>query len=102
MKTKLKKKKCWEERKERKEGKNRYAKLNRTRLRFIYLKINCKGKIPVGKANKGISVEKYNKFKKLKFKVKKYKWKKYRTKTKKKYSNEAVFQHLKVKNFKTD
>ena len=25
-----------------------------------------------------------------------------KTKTKKKYSNEAVFQHLKVKNFKTD
>ena len=30
------------------------------------LKINCKGKRTVGKANKGINVEKYNKFKKLK------------------------------------
>ena len=30
------------------------------------LKINCKGKITVGKANKGINVEKYNRFKKLK------------------------------------
>ena len=33
-----------------KERKNRYAKLNRGRLRrFIYIKINCKGKRTVGK-----------------------------------------------------
>ena len=30
------------------------------------LKINCKEKRTVGKANEGISVEKYNRFKKLK------------------------------------
>ena len=30
------------------------------------LKFNCKGKRTVGKANKGINVEKYNRFKKLK------------------------------------
>ena len=36
-------------------------------------KINCKGKRTVGKANKGINVEKYNRFKKLKFKKR---WKK--------------------------
>ena len=40
-----------------KEGKNRYGKLNRGRWRFIY-EINCKGKRTVGKANKGINVEK--------------------------------------------
>ena len=45
--------------KERKERKNRYAKLNRNRWRFIYiLKINCNGKRTVGKANKRINVEK--------------------------------------------
>ena len=41
-----------------KEGKKRnngYANLNRD---FITLKINCKGKRTVGKANKGIHVEK--------------------------------------------
>ena len=42
---------------ERKERKNRYAKLNRQR-RFIPLKVNCKGKRTVGKANEGINVEK--------------------------------------------
>ena len=41
-----------------KERKNRYAKLNRSRGRFIYIKINCKGKRPVEKENKGINVEK--------------------------------------------
>ena len=40
---------------ERKKRKNRYAKLNRGRYA---LKINCKGKRIVGKANKGIDVEK--------------------------------------------
>ena len=35
------------------------------------LKINCKGKRTVGKANKGINVEKNNRFKKLKIKFKK-------------------------------
>jgi len=30
------------------------------------LKINCKEKRTVGKANKGISIEKYNRFKKIK------------------------------------
>ena len=46
------------ERKKRK--KNRYAKLNRGRWRrYIYTsKINCKGKRTIGKANKGINIEK--------------------------------------------
>ena len=35
------------------------------------LKINCKRKRTVGKANKGINVEKNNRFKKLKIKIKK-------------------------------
>ena len=39
-------------RKERKEGKNRYAKLNRGRWRFKYIK----GKRTVGKASKGKNV----------------------------------------------
>ena len=30
------------------------------------LKINCKGKRTVGKSNKGINVEKYNRFKEIK------------------------------------
>ena len=33
------------------------------------LKINCKGKRTVGKANKGIMWKKYNRFKKLKVKI---------------------------------
>ena len=42
-----------------KERKKRYAELNRGRWRDIYtLKINCKGERTVGKANKGINVEK--------------------------------------------
>ena len=42
-----------------KKRKNRYAKLNRGRWRiFIFIKINCKGKRTVGKANKGINVQK--------------------------------------------
>ena len=35
------------------------------------LKINCKGKRTVGKANKGINVGKNNRFKKLKIKIEK-------------------------------
>ena len=57
----IKKKKtniCWDERKERKEGNNRYAKLNVDKEDLYTLNINCKGKITVGKANKGINVEK--------------------------------------------
>ena len=42
-----------------KERKNRYAKLNRGKWRFIYvLKIDCKGKRTIRKANKGINVKK--------------------------------------------
>ena len=41
--------------------------LNSNELKDLYkLKINCKGKTTVREANKGISVEKNNKFKKLK------------------------------------
>jgi len=44
------------------------------------LKINCKGKRSVRKANKGINIEKYNSFKTLKIKIirkrKEEKWKK--------------------------
>ena len=44
---------------ERKGKQDRYAKLNRGKWRrFIYIKINCKGKRTVGKANKRINVEK--------------------------------------------
>ena len=48
----------------------------------IYIKINCKGKRTVGKANKGINVEKYNRFLKIKIikqrkeKKEKEEWKK--------------------------
>ena len=49
---------CWDERKERKEGKNRYAKLNVDKEDLYTLKINCKGKRTVGKANKWVNVEK--------------------------------------------
>ena len=41
-----------------KERKNRYANLNRDKEDLCTLKINCKGKRTVRKANKGISVEK--------------------------------------------
>ena len=51
--------------KERKERKNRYAKLNRGRWRSIYIKDYLQGERTVGKAKKGINVEK-NRFKKLK------------------------------------
>ena len=45
--------------KKRKKRKNRYAKLNRGRWGGLYtLKINCKGKRTVGKANKQVNVEK--------------------------------------------
>ena len=46
--------------KEIKERKNRYAKLNRGKEDLYTLKINCKEKSIVGKANKGINVEKNN------------------------------------------
>ena len=46
---------CWEERRERK---NRYAKLEVDKENLFTLKANCKGKRTVGKANKGINVEK--------------------------------------------
>jgi len=49
---------CWDERKERKEGKNRCAKLDVDKEDLYTLNINCKGKITVGKANKGINVGK--------------------------------------------
>ena len=44
--------------KERKKRKNRYAKLEVDKDDLYTLKINCKGKRTVGKANKGINVEK--------------------------------------------
>ena len=44
--------------KERKKKKNRYAKLEVHEEDLYTLKINCKGKRTVGKANKGVSVEK--------------------------------------------
>ena len=44
--------------KERKKRKTRYAKLIEVDKEGLYtLKINCKGKTTVGKANKGINVE---------------------------------------------
>ena len=46
-------------------------------------KINCKGKSTVGKAKKGINVEKYNRFKEIKI-IKKIKGKKRKKKGKKK------------------
>ena len=70
--------------KERKKRKTRYAKLNRGRWRrFIYIKVNCKEKRTVGKANKGINVEKYNRFLKIKI-IKKRKEKNGRNKKEKK------------------
>ena len=42
------------------------------------LKINCKGKRTVGKAHKGINVEKNNRFKKLKLKKRQQTIKKYK------------------------
>ena len=44
----------------------------------LSLKFNCKGKKTVGKANKGINVEKYNKFKILNYKKEKRKRKKWK------------------------
>ena len=41
-----------------KERKNRHAKLNSSKEDLYTLKVNCKGKRTVGKANKGIDVEK--------------------------------------------
>ena len=45
-------------RKERKERKNRYAKLEVGEKDLYTLKINCKGKRTVGKTNKEINIEK--------------------------------------------
>ena len=55
MKTKLAN--MLEESKEEKERKNRYAKLNIDKEYLYTLKINCKGKVTVGKANKGINIK---------------------------------------------
>ena len=44
--------------KERKKRKNRYAKLEVDEEDLYALEINCKGKWTVGRANKGINVEK--------------------------------------------
>ena len=43
--------------KERKKRKNRYAKLEADKEDLYTLKINCKGKRTVGKANEGTNVE---------------------------------------------
>ena len=43
---------------EKKERKNRYAKIEVDKEDLQTIKINCKGKRTVGKANKGINVEK--------------------------------------------
>ena len=43
--------------KERKERKNRYAKLNRGKWRFIYIKDKLQGEKNSRKAKKGINVE---------------------------------------------
>ena len=53
-----------------KERKNRHAKFNRGRWRFIYIKDKLQREITVGKTNKGIN----RMFKKLKIKIIK-KWK---------------------------
>ena len=51
--------------KERKKRKNGYAKLIEVDEEDLHtLKTNCKGERILGKANKGISVEKYNRLKK--------------------------------------
>ena len=49
-----------------KERKNGFVKLEVDEEHLCTLKINCKGERTVGKANKRINVEKYNRFKKLK------------------------------------
>ena len=58
---------------EKKERKNRYAKIEVDKEDLQTIKINCKGKRTVGKANKGINVEKIICFKKLKLKKEKRK-----------------------------
>ena len=50
--------------------------------------INCKGKRPVGKENKGINIEKYNRFKKLKIKIIRKKRKKKKKEKKRENSTE--------------
>ena len=44
---------------ERKERKNRYAKLNVDKEVLYTVRINCKGKRTVEKANKGINLQKW-------------------------------------------
>ena len=52
-----------------KERKNRHAKLNSSKEHLYTLKVNCKGKRTVGKANKGVNVAKIIGFKILKIKI---------------------------------
>ena len=68
--------------KETKKRKNRYANLIEIDEEDLYTsKVNCKGKRSVGKANKGINVEKYSRFKNIKI-IKKRKEKKQKKKGK--------------------
>ena len=61
MKTKLTNMLRGKERKKRK--KEQICKVKQRQMKKIYIKINFKGKRTVGKANKGINVERYNRFK---------------------------------------
>ena len=45
-------------RKGKKEKKEQICKVRQWQIKKIYIKINCKGKRAIGKANKGINVEK--------------------------------------------
>ena len=56
-------------------------------------KINCKGKRTVGKANKGMNIEKYNRFKKIKIIRKKRKKKRKKKEIKGKFHSTAKAQH---------
>ena len=56
-------------RKERKKRKDMQSWIGIDEENLYTLKINCKGKRTVGKANEGIIVEKYNRFKILKIKI---------------------------------
>ena len=76
------------ERKKRK--KEQICKVKQRQKKKVYIKINCKGKITVGKANNGINVEKYNRFLKIKSikKEKRKKWKKKEKRKKRENSTE--------------
>ena len=64
------------------------------------LRVNCKGKRTVGKANEGINVEKYNRFKKLKIKIiKKRKEKKTEEKSKKEENSTELQNPMKRQSF---